>query len=1105
MTEAVNNAYPWLDQLPQLDSLLSAKGIVVSADVWVRVYDLFIAKYQQHRLPKDPASLESALSGLIVSSAEQQQQFKGVYQQWLSEIGSAEAAQTNQHKKVWQDKQQEDVQNKQRAQLKNRSWPKIMAIAALLLAAMMAAIIYFWPPVVEKPKLEPPKVTNPSSVTTATSKPVMALQPTPLRQDLLPKAESASQQYWLDLIEKSLPYLPFGLFLFFLWAKWQRWQEVLGQQKGDPKDPLSVISLPEKSASSEQLFSSPLLSNALKALHNPVKLPSQALSMSETAKATANAGGFFTPKYQQRSYIPPCIMMISYLHGQDQASGLALLMQQRLLHAGLEVHTYLFQGTPEHLYALEGMSSTSLAEVTARFPHGNLLLISDPDIYLSAWSGELQPWANAITQWQQRALLTTRPTTEVMRKAFDALQLHSASLSSEGLKQISQTLAGVRKARDISASQRPLPPVLARLTLNDCGEAISHEEQLTQIDALHRFCDPQTFRLLTVIAAYPELHWPLTQRIESELCQQQPIEQREQRLLSLLRLPWFRAGKIPKWLRLYCYQQQSPKQHQATQTLYLELFRLAEIEAAGNKKQGHLQLPFNPSAAKTPHQLVFMRWLKTLKQAQESTLEDSLWEDQIFVDTLWGKPKDLEVPLSKKLAVRLPQGRWGRLYPRVALWGVASLLLGLVLHQVWQGSARAEIEALLPPAGLSAQLANSKVEILINKPEKYETGQQLLQFEQQKQAAILLTKALREQGVIGEINTRIETATPNNQASSINYMSGQLALAELAAVQLAHLAWGNTPELSVAASNASLQIQLNNLTQVASTFSDQAKPLTEAQKLALAIPISKDKPAALQAFTLFSDSSKDNLALPQMVALPAGTFLMGSPETEPERGSDESPQREVTISAFAMSQTEITFEQYDAFADATKRKKPDDSGWGRGQRPVINVSWNDAKVYTAWLSEQTGQNYRLPSEAEWEYAARAGTQTPFSTGDCIHTNLANYDGKDSNSFGSKYYDCGAKTDTYLGKTTVVGELAPNPWGLYAMHGNVWEWVEDCYKDSYDGAPSDGSARQEAECVTRVLRGGGWFSSPDNTRSAVRIRYFPDVATDDAGFRIARAL
>lgn len=1093
MTNTGINPYPWLDKLADLNILLTSNDITVSVDVWVRVYDLFIAQYQQGRLPQDPAKLESALSGLIANSAEQQQQFKSLYQQWLIDIGSVQGAQAKQYEQNKLAELLEAETESQRKQRKNKSWIKVATVAALLLVSILAVAIYFWP---EKEAVKPLKEPIPqtSFATTApiSVNPIMALQPTPLRQDLLPKAVSNRQDYLLDVIGKTLPWLPLGVFVFFLWAKWQRWQEVLSQQKGDPTDPLNFISLPNETASSKNLFSSPLLASALRALHNPMKASSQALDMKATIEATAQEGGYFTPKYQQRSYIPPCIMMISYQHGQDQASGLALLMQQRLVHAGLEVHTYLFQGTPEHLYTLEGMNSTSLEEVTQRYPQGNLLLVSDPDIYLSAWSGQLQPWANAIGQWQQRALLTTRPTTSAMRQVFDALQLHSASLSSEGLKQISQTLAGVRKASDINIYQKPLPPVLARLNAYECGEDISDEDKEEQIDALHLFCDPQTFRLLSVVAAYPELHWPLTQRIESKLFSEQNMEQRELRLLTLLRLPWLRVGRIPRWLRLYCYQQQNAEHHQKTKEIYLELFHDAEIDASGNNKRDHLHLPFNANSAKKANQLAFIDWLKTLKKAQESTLEESLWDDQIFLNTLWGKPKDLDVPLTKRLAVRLPKGRWGRLYPRIALWSTAALLLGVVLQLGWESKGRSEFQALLPPVGLSTGLASTNIEILINKPESYETGAQLLQFEQQKQAAKLLTEALKQQGVTGEINTNISTAAASDQVSRISYNTAQQELAALAAKQLVHLTWGNAPELSATLTNDILQIQLNRLTQAASTFSDQAsiKTLTEAQKLALATPISNENPAEIQAFTLFSDTSKGGIPLPQMVALPAGTFLMGSPETEPERRSSGYPQHDVTISAFAISQTEVTFEQYDAFADASKREKPRDEGWGRGLRPVINVIWSDAKAYTVWLSEQTGQEYRLPSESEWEYAARAGSETVFSTGNCNHVDWANYNGDLENN------SCGIPAVAYRGKTTEVSKLAPNPWGIYAMSGNVWEWVEDCYE-----IPSE----KEGKCTGRTLRGGGWNSLPNSTSSAYRSMGKLNDGNYNIGFRIVRDL
>ena len=230
-----------------------------------------------------------------------------------------------------------------------------------------------------------------------------------------------------------------------------------------------------------------------------------------------------------------------------------------------------------------------------------------------------------------------------------------------------------------------------------------------------------------------------------------------------------------------------------------------------------------------------------------------------------------------------------------------------------------------------------------------------------------------------------------------------------------------------------------------------------------------------------------------MVVVPAGQFQMGSPRDDKERRADEGPQHTVTIAdPFAISKYEVTFEQWDACAKAggCNGYRPDDEGWGRGRRPVINVSWRDAKAYVEWLREKTGKPYRLPSEAEWEYAARAGTTTRYSFGDEITPKDANY-GRN------------------IGKTTEVGSYPPNPWGLYDMHGNVWEWVEDVWHGSYTGAPVDGSAWTDGE-GTNSSRSASTAAAPGTTipgylRSAIRNRYHPDFRIYNLGFRVSRTL
>lgn len=253
-------------------------------------------------------------------------------------------------------------------------------------------------------------------------------------------------------------------------------------------------------------------------------------------------------------------------------------------------------------------------------------------------------------------------------------------------------------------------------------------------------------------------------------------------------------------------------------------------------------------------------------------------------------------------------------------------------------------------------------------------------------------------------------------------------------------------------------------------------------------------PQFTQADTRFQDCA----GCPEMINVPDGSFIMGSPSTEPQRTLAESPQREVNISKFALSVTEITFDQWDAcVADGGCTHDPHDNDWGRGARPVINVNWNDAQEYVRWLSATSGESYRLPSEAEREYATRAGTTGRFNTGDCITTDDANFRGF------APATDCPG--GDYREQTLPVGSFKANAWGLHDMHGNVWEWVQDCWNVTSSDAPTDGSAWMEGDCTNAVLRGGSWAFGGRGIRSAARARDNREVRNHFRGFRVARDL
>ncbi|MFM8330966.1 MAG: formylglycine-generating enzyme family protein [Candidatus Methylumidiphilus sp.] len=239
-----------------------------------------------------------------------------------------------------------------------------------------------------------------------------------------------------------------------------------------------------------------------------------------------------------------------------------------------------------------------------------------------------------------------------------------------------------------------------------------------------------------------------------------------------------------------------------------------------------------------------------------------------------------------------------------------------------------------------------------------------------------------------------------------------------------------------------------------------------------------------------------------MALIPPGSFIMGAPESEP--GSfylpSERPQHRVTFSKpFALGIYPVTFVEYDLFCVATGRVKPSDEDWGRGQRPVIHLSWDDANAYCAWLSALAGKQYRLPSDAEWEYACRAGSITAYWWGDTISTAQANY-----------YYEI-SLLDKLLGKsesskqTVPVENFAPNPFGLYQMHGNVWEWCADVWHSTYDGAPTHGSAWLIDGIVDRRIgRGGALNLKSDWARSAYRLASSTTFHYSFFGFRLVQA-
>lgn len=271
-------------------------------------------------------------------------------------------------------------------------------------------------------------------------------------------------------------------------------------------------------------------------------------------------------------------------------------------------------------------------------------------------------------------------------------------------------------------------------------------------------------------------------------------------------------------------------------------------------------------------------------------------------------------------------------------------------------------------------------------------------------------------------------------------------------------------------------------------------PFTHLSRLALRVNHSGKRTRFLSVLRvnpadLIQDSMRDGSLGPQMLAIGGGSFSRG--DLQGDGDSDEKPPVKIRLAPFAIGIYEVTFREYDQFCDDTRRGKPDDQGWGRGSRPVVNVSWEDANAYAGWLSRRTEQRYRLPTDAEWEYAARAGTSSRYWWGNEAEPHRANC------------ADCGSLWESE--KSAPVGRFPPNPFGLHDTAGNVFEWVADCWRDNFSAVTDSDNPVGDGECGKRVIRGGAWSFPIQEVRSANRWRDFPTRRSDDTGFRLVREL
>ena len=783
---------------------------------------------------------------------------------------------------------------------------------------------------------------------------------------------------------------------------------------------------------------------ALRDLRAVQYLPTRRLDIAATVDATARSGGYFKPVYRNRREPPEHLMLVRSLDRRDQHAGLVEELAERFKALGLKVHAYRFRDDPRVLMRWDEETSDSykLEQILARHGNARLMVISETDILFHPYSGEIRPWLTDLKPWQNKVWL----------HPFDAQANHARLLSDrnflmlpltrDSLPQMVShlTMEHIPKLTEQPVDPEPLPEIITEHFEDWLDEYPPQDIDLADLfRQLEHYLGNEGLLLLRAIAVYPKPGWELTKALDYLLCGYEDYSdvagQQDQRFFRLSRLPWLTHGFLPNWLREALLQHISKNDEQRIVQVWQSLFS----QLTNEDQPGALQLDFS-----TPSKGQFKLRFDEQRMMRHS---DAL-NDPIFAHILLDGQLGL-------LDFRMPRFL-GKLMPGAHQWIIlrTALLLwfGLALLGSW-GVAQYGAEAYASFQQQRTIEAFSQWQVTIH----YQPDTQSL--------AMALQHRLRQHQfqVLKSVELNDSTVTRN----TITYPSGGEKAFEKIRYSLLWLTYGAqiTPTESPQLAADEIAIQLAQTYQHGAAFNDTMYIQLESR-----LPFE-----------------------PEMVRIPPGNFLMGSPDNEVGRDSDEGPQREVTIAyAFEISKYEVTFDEYDVFAKDTKRELPDDSGWGRGNRPVINVSWDDAQAYVKWLSGKTGKQYRLPTEAEWEYAARAESPTRYWWGDDIGKNNAVCDG------------CGSQWD--IQQTAPVGSFKANAFGLHDTAGNVWEWVEDCWYGSYDKAPVDGSAWLEAnggDCSIRVVRGGSWNDNPRNLRSAGRFRYGAVGANGSLGFRVAR--
>ena len=1091
---------------------LGQHRIETSPSQLLEAHDLLLGLRLAGSLPEDRRAWAGYLAPVFCRSEAEQTLFHQVFPEWVASQPQPKSA-----------TQSAALLEKNRivagvAEAESRSRGRHLFVARLLILCglwMVPSPLSVEAGIVPKPQPATEETTQPITPTAKTTPKQATFPVRPLERNIPPVMPLYQWDFTSAQLAVTTIASPWVLLSLWLLGSYIMRRIVLTKQPDPSPDTAGNYWF---KGSDEALFQLDDFSRAGARFREPVSRITRRIHPIKTLAATVRKAGLYTPVFRRRRHHPEHLVLIdrasqpgpaAQVAGQavpyDHLAAFGEILMAHLCAEQVITHVYYFDRDPRFCRTDGGREGVwDLAGLQALHGECRLLVLTDAAGLFDALSGQPLAWLEEFKRWPLRVVLTPKPVAEwdypeailaLHGFAVAPLDPHSLDLLADvwlplALREDTpaEVLQQVRLLAPLES--RKLPPLPAAISRygDRWLEPISPKAQPVRelLAELREYLGEDGFLLLQALAVYPELRWPLSLYVDWVLDRRyaewklvdpaQSPARRAQRLLSLARLPWLRHGRMPDYLRLALV-----RKLRRTQRRYLvqEYNRLLQAVTAQGPHAIALEI------APRPKQTVWQR----LKFWQRGTAHTST--DRIFAKVLLGgKPGWLDVELPAFWSKLLPGMDWNSATVRLLMGFIAAAFLSTGSYLLW-AKYRPAVDSWLMERQLARHGAMS-VAMVKALTSDWQEGP--------------LVDALTGGGFAPRMEAEPAESTPVVPLRPKAVWGGQdvivtgtdaQAAGRWIARRLSYLNYGRhvllNPDASPSDSNGLLS----------------PDPSPRQIRIWLA-----DVPPTFQDGLDYQPPPPPPVFIePDMARLPGGKFLMGSPKQEQGFIDDEGPQHWVTIAPFALGKTEVTFDEYFAFVQATGRKLPDDAGFGRGKRPVINVSWDDAQAYAAWLSEKTGKQYRLPTEAEWEYAARAGSQTARYWGDdrdnrlaCAFANV--YDRKNQAEIQKRYswagtsFDC----DDDYPFTAPVGQFKPNAWGLYDMLGNVWEWVADCYHDNYQGAPTDGrSWEDKVACQSgrRVLRGGSWGYGPPGVRAAYRNWDTPGTRNYLLGFRLAR--